>query len=99
MTRPATLPLLAALVLLAAVGLTWGGMHALIESKDLMYRRAEVARFLARQDPYALESMTYPPSALPVFAPLVAPFEGEGTLKAFWLGLNLAALAMLCGAT
>jgi hypothetical protein len=99
MTRPAIVSLLALLALLSAVGLTWGGMHALLESKDLLYRRAEVARFLARQDPYTLDSMTYPPSALPVFTPLVAPFRTESALKAAWLALNLAILAVLCGTT
>src|SRR2546421_551094 len=48
MTRPAILPLLALLVLLAAISLTWGGMHALLESKDLLYRRAEGARGAGR---------------------------------------------------
>jgi hypothetical protein len=87
-------PALGALALLAALGLAWGCEHALATSKDLLYRWAEVARFVRREDPYQLPSMTYPPSALPVFTPLVAPFGREG-VKAFWLGMNLAALAAL----
>src|SRR4051794_14536097 len=98
MTRPVIIPpLLALLALMSALSLAWASQHALATSKDLMYRRAEVERFVRGEDPYRLESMTYPPSALPAFAPLVAPF-GEEASKAVWLGLNLVALAILVGA-
>jgi hypothetical protein len=90
--------LLVILTLLAVFSLAWGCGHALAASKDLMSRWAEVERFLRRDDPFALVSLTYPPSALPVFAALIGPF-GPASVRSFWLGLNLAFLAMLCGAT
>src|SRR3954452_11541225 len=97
--RP-SLPLLVTLAVLspiAALSLTWAAYHALNKSDDLMRRRDEVRAFVAREDPYRVPSMTYPPSAPPLFTPLVAPF-GDEALRSFWLGLNLAALAVLCGA-
>ena len=66
------------------------------DSADLLRRAEEVALFRRRIDPYTDPDMTYPPTAPPIFTVLVAPFRGWA-LKAFWLGLNLAALAALCG--
>lgn len=92
MERPAlTVPLLAALAVLAAGSLAWGGAHALQSTGDLERRVEEVALFLRGVDPYGDPDMTYPPSAPPVFAALIAPF-GAGGVKAAWLVLNLAAL-------
>src|SRR4051812_21682390 len=98
MTR--CLPILALLMTLlglAMVSLAWGCQHALDASKDLMYRWDEVERFVRGDDPYQLTSMTYPPSALAVFAPLLGPF-GREAVKPAWLGLNLVFVAVLCGA-
>jgi hypothetical protein len=95
MARPLLiLPLLLALLVAAVGSLAWGGQHALATSKDLMSRADEVALFRRGVDPYRLPSMTYPPTALPVFAPLVAPLEGS-RLRVFWLALNVVALAVL----
>src|SRR4051812_30432456 len=91
------LALLLSLLGLALVSLDWGVRFALLESKDLMYRRAEVERFVQGDDPYQLPTMTYPPSALAVFAPLLAPF-GPAAVKPAWLGLNLIFVGVLCGA-
>jgi len=88
-------PLLAVLAALAWIGLRWGASHALTDSADLILRQREVARFVRGLDPYALPDMTYPPTAPPVFAPLIAPF-GKAALKVAWLGLNLAALVATC---
>lgn len=85
------------LVPMVVLSLVKGGEQALASSKDLMYRYDEVARFVARDDPYQLPSMTYPPTALPVFTPLIAPF-GSKEVKWAWLLGNLAALAVLCRA-
>lgn len=95
MTRPHLAPtalLLVPLALLAAAGVAWGSVHALRDSGDLLRRAEEVALFVAGQDPYADPDLTYPPSALLVFTPLVGPF-GPFSLKLLWLALNLGALA------
>jgi Glycosyltransferase family 87 len=98
MSRPlAIATLLVILTLLALLSMAWGCEHALTTSKDLMSRWAEIDRFSRGEDPFQLPSMTYPPSALPVFATLVGPF-GPESVRAFWLGLNLAFLVILCGA-
>ena len=89
-------PLLAVLGLLAAAGLAWGGWHALAKSDDLMRRAEEVALFVDRANPYADPDMSYPPSALPIFAAGIAPIPPEA-LRPVWLVWNLAALAVLCG--
>ncbi len=87
--------MLALLAALAVIGLRWGANHALTDSADLMLRQKEVARFIRGLDPYTLPDMTYPPTAPPIFALLVAPFE-TAALKPAWLGLNLIALAATC---
>ncbi|MEO6809195.1 MAG: glycosyltransferase family 87 protein [Isosphaeraceae bacterium] len=98
MTRSLVLPAVLILLMpMAVLSLAKGGKQALASSKDLMYRYAEVARFKAGADPYQLSSMTYPPTALPVFTPLVAPFGPNGVKWAWLLG-NLATLAVLCWA-
>jgi hypothetical protein len=73
----------------------WGSWHALTKSDDLVRRSEEVRIFLDRQDPYRDPDMTYPPTALPVFTALIGPWPA-GWVKAFWLGLNLAALTSVC---
>jgi len=64
------------------------------DGADLLRRAEEVDLFVRGVDPYTDPDMTYPPTAPPVFVPLVAPFHGR-TLNGVWLGLNLAALAAL----
>ncbi len=91
------LPSLAVLGLLAVWSLWWGVSHAWTDSADLLRRAEEMALFVQGHDPFDDPDMTYPPTALPVFAPLVAPF-GTSTLKAVWIALNLLALAVLSGA-
>ena len=88
MTRSRALVL--TLALLAAASLAWGARNALRKSDDLMRRAEEVALFVERRDPYADPDMTYPPQALVVFTPLIAPFDPQ-TLRFVWLSLNLAA--------
>lgn len=98
MDRPAAwLPLLAILSLFAFGSLAWAGTHALGDSADLLRRAKEIQLLLRGSDPYQAPDMTYPPTALPVFAPLVAPF-GPESLKVAWLVMNLVALALFCGA-
>jgi hypothetical protein len=80
---------------LAVVSLGWAGARAWADSGDLMRRAEEIGLFVRGQDPYHDPDMTYPPTALPVFTPLVAPF-GPHALRGVWLLLNLAALAALC---
>ena len=98
LSRPAPpaslIALLAILSLLALAGLSWGARKAMTDSADLLRRAEEVELFLRGVDPYSDPDMTYPPSAPPVFVPLVAPFHGPA-LKGVWLGLNLAALLAL----
>jgi hypothetical protein len=88
-----TIPL-AALALLAVASLAWGSLHAIRKSADLMRRAEEVALFVRGLDPYADPDMTYPPTALPVFTPLVAPFDGR-SLRIVWLVGNLVALGFV----
>lgn len=97
-------PILIALGLAAAVAsLGYSGRQALRSSKDLLYRVDEIRHFAAGEDPYLapgqdrFATMTYPPSALPVFAPLIAPF-GDPAVRVVWLALNLAAAGLLCWA-
>jgi hypothetical protein len=90
--RPILLPSL--LAPLAAWGLLWGIRHGLTDSADLWRRAEEAALFLARSDPYADPDLSYPPSAAPVFAGLIAPFPTR-FLPAAWVALNLVALAAL----
>ena len=82
------------LSLLSVAGLSWGARKAMTDSADLLRRAEEVDLFRRGIDPYTDPDMTYPPSAPPVFLPLVAPLRGQ-ELKAAWLGLNLAALVAL----
>jgi hypothetical protein len=91
---PIKIGVLALLTVLAVASLGWAATHALSESADLMRRVQEIRLFTQRADPYRDPDMTYPPSALVVFAPLVAPFSTHG-LRLFWLGLNLASLVSL----
>jgi hypothetical protein len=93
----AILSVLVVTSLLAAASLGWAGTRAWADSGDLMRRAEEIGLFVRGQDPYRDPDMTYPPTALPVFAPLVAPF-GPEALRGFWLLLNLAALAAVCAA-
>ncbi len=88
---------LGGLFLLAAISLAWGSYHALRPdgSADLLRRVQEVALFVQGLDPYDDPDMTYPPTALPVFTPLIAPF-GTRAVQVVWLGLNLAALGIVC---
>jgi alpha-1,2-mannosyltransferase len=88
--------LLVVLAPLAAASLAWGSAHALRGSADLMRRAEEIALFVRGANPYADPDMTYPPSALPVLAPLVA--QDPRYLPGIWLVLNLGALCWLCGA-
>ena len=90
-TRYLTWTLHGSLTLLALASMAWASFHAWSTSADLMRRAEESALFVDREDPYQLPGMTYPPSALVVFAPLVAPFPPQG-LRAVWLVMNLAAL-------
>jgi hypothetical protein len=95
MGRPAfRAALIGALAVAALAGLAWGTSHALTDSADLLRRAEEVALFLNRIDPYADPDLTYPPSAPPVFAALVAPFP-PARLPVGWLALNGLALAAL----
>ncbi|HEV3164286.1 MAG TPA: glycosyltransferase family 87 protein [Isosphaeraceae bacterium] len=98
MDRPlAWLPTLAILALLAVASLAWAGHHALRKSDDLMRRAEEISLFVKAENPYHDPDMTYPPTALPVFAPLVAPFLARPVvLRAVWLALNLVVLVVLC---
>ena len=95
MDRPlARIALLALLSFLAGAGLAWGAWHALGKSDDLLRRAEEVALFVVGIDPYGDPDLSYPPSALPVFAALIAPIPPPA-LRATWLVLNLAALGGL----
>lgn len=85
----------AALAPLALRGLAWGWSKGLVDGADLVLRTREVDRFVRGLDPYALPDMTYPPTAPPVFTPLIAPFDA-GAVKAVWVAFNLLALAILC---
>jgi hypothetical protein len=85
----------AALALFAVVSLSWAGARAIRKSDDLCRRVEEVRLFLDRSDPYVDPDCTYPPSALPVFAALTAPF-GDVTVKPIWLALNVGALGLVC---
>jgi hypothetical protein len=82
---------------LALGSLGWAGRNALVKSDDLLRRAEEVGRFTKRIDPYRNQDNTYPPTALPVFTALIAPFGRELALKAAWLFLNLGALGGTCG--
>lgn len=93
--RPGVVLLLITLGLLALASLAWGARNALRDSGDLLRRAEEVALLLDGKNPYSDPDMTYPPSALPVFAALVGPFRSLAVLKVFWLGLNGVALAVL----
>lgn len=96
MSRPLVwLPLLGLLVILALASLAWAGSHALTDSADLDRRAIEASLFLRTVDPYQTPDLTYPPSALPVFTALVAPF-GPASLHAAWLAINLLATGALC---
>lgn len=95
MPRRRDLLLLAPLALLAAASLAWGARHAWVDSADLEKRAVEVRLVVAGQDPYASRDMTYPPTAPAVFVPLLAPIDGRW-LRPAWLGLSLAALAVVC---
>lgn len=79
---------------LAFASLAWGVRPALRDADDLMRRVEEGALFVQGRDPYQDPDMTYPPSALPFFAPFVAPLSPTIT-RAAWLGLNLLAMAGL----
>lgn len=92
-----TVTVLAALGLLAVGSLAWGARNAFRDSGDLLRRAEEVALLLQGSNPYDDPDMTYPPSALPVFAALVGPFRSAGMLKAAWLGFNAVALAVFLG--
>lgn len=95
--RLAVPALLLLLALLAAGSLAWTVRPALADSDDLMRRAEEITLFVEGLDPYQDPDMTYPPSAPPIFTPLVAPFEGP-TLRAVWLGLNYLTLGAFCWA-
>jgi hypothetical protein len=96
MDRPfVRLLVLALLSLLAAISVAWGAARSFRSSADLMRRAEEAALFRSRLDPYQDPDLSYPPSALPVFALLVPPISSPA-LKALWLALNLAALGVLC---
>lgn len=88
--------LLAVLCILALASLGWGIVKSSSDSADLLRRAEEVALFLDRTDPYRDPDLTYPPSALPVFTVLIAPFGNDAALRLAWLGFNLLALAALC---
>ncbi|MFO0958807.1 MAG: glycosyltransferase family 87 protein [Isosphaeraceae bacterium] len=90
-TRAGIPALLFFLSALALASLAWGIRPALRDSDDLMRRAEEVSLFVRGLDPYDDPDMTYPPSAPPVFTPLIAPFP-PAILRAAWLGLNLLAL-------
>jgi Glycosyltransferase family 87 len=94
---PLKIAILVVSTALAALSLNRGARQALSNSADLMRRTEEVALFVHQADPYDDPDMTYPPSALIVFTPLVAPFSTT-SVRAFWLGLNLASLLVLVGA-
>jgi Glycosyltransferase family 87 len=86
----------AVLGLLAAASLAWAGWHAIAESADLIRRAEEVELLEQRVDPFQDRDLTYPPTALPMFAALVLP-GALGTTRSLWLGLNLLALGVLIG--
>jgi hypothetical protein len=82
------------LVIAAVASLGWGCFHAFRDSADLERRIEEVELFLNRIDPFTDPDMTYPPSAPPIFAALLAPVPSP-LRRGFWLALNLAALALV----
>ncbi|GIW88940.1 MAG: hypothetical protein KatS3mg108_3264 [Isosphaeraceae bacterium] len=90
----ARLILLASAFALAAASLSWGMSQALVDSADLLRRVEEVRLFLERVNPYQDPDLTYPPSALPIFALLLGPIPSP-LEPVVWLLVNLAALLAL----
>lgn len=86
---------LGAFALLALLSVAWGGAQALRNSADLLRRAEEVQLFLERTDPYLDPDCTYPPSAIPVFAAIIAPLRADA-VRTVWLGLNLVTLCVVC---
>ena len=79
---------------LAIVALGYGVRTALRDSADLDRRATEVRLFRARLDPYDVLDMTYPPTALPIFAATV-PTGSTTVRRVMWIVLNLAATAVI----
>src|SRR4051812_1685449 len=96
MSRPALMiAMLAALLAMAAGSLTYAVKKARTDSADLERRAEEVALFRHGDDPYRDPDMTYPPTALPVFAATV-PTGSAAARRVLWIGFNLMALTALC---
>jgi hypothetical protein len=93
---PLKIAILVVSTVLAVLSLDRGARQALSKSDDLMRRFEEVALFVHQADPYDDPDMTYPPSALIVFTPLIAPFS-TASVRVFWLALNLVSLSLLVG--
>ena len=83
-----------ALAVLASVALAYGVRTALRDSADLERRATEVRLFRARSDPYAVPDMTYPPTALPIFAATV-PTGSTIVRRVTWIVFNLVAIAVI----
>jgi hypothetical protein len=99
MDRPwIVVPILTLLSALAIASLAWGAHAALTKDNDLTRRCEEVALFVQQVDPYQDPDMTYPPSALPVFTPLIAPFSPR-MVRVIWLILNVLSLGVLATST
>ena len=80
------------LLILAAVSMQWGSQNAIEDSADLLRRAEEVQLFLNHVSPYQDPDCTYPPSALPVFAAILGPFDPSELPQAY-LVVNLLALS------
>lgn len=79
---------------LAILAVGYGVRTALRDSADLDRRATEVRLFHARLDPYVVPDMTYPPTALPIFAATV-PTGSTTTRHVTWIVLNLATTALI----
>lgn len=89
-------PIIAVLALLGVGSLAWASTKAIGASDDLMRRAEEVRLFLRGANPYDDPDMTYPPSALAVFVPLIGPLAQSATaLRLAWLAVNLGALSLV----
>lgn len=88
--------LLLALALLAALSMRYAVRTAFQDSADLERRAVEAKLFRQGRDPYLVPDMTYPPTAIPVFAALV-PIGSKLVRQSIWIALNLASLGAFCG--
>lgn len=83
-----------ALAALASLALAYGVRTALRDSADLERRATEVRLFRGRFDPYAVPDMTYPPTALPIFAATV-PTGSTIVRRVTWIVFNIVAIAVI----